>query len=148
MTQVSPRMKREARRWQLQAENDLAYARAGFTAGFAAQTCFMAQQVAEKALKAVALVMGGREHRGHSCARLGVKVAAAVPDLTTMRADLMLLDQYYVPTRYPNGIPSGAPFEAYSLTQAEPALAIAARVCALTRRALDQSVPGWEASEA
>jgi HEPN domain-containing protein len=147
MSAPSRRIQREARRWQLQAENDLAYTRAGLRAGFAAQTCFMAQQVTEKALKAAMLAASGKAHRGHSCARLGVKLGTAVQGLEGMRADLMLLDQYYVPTRYPNGIPSGAPFEAYSLTQAEQALTIAARVCELVRAVLDHTIPGWEDSE-
>ena len=147
MSSISVRVQREARRWQLQAENDLAYAQGGLTGGFAAQTCFMAQQVTEKALKAALLATGAKSHRGHSCARLGVKLVEVIPDIEAMRHGLMLLDQYYVPTRYPNGIPSGAPFEAYSITQAEQALDIAAQICVLTRRALDRLCSDWEASE-
>ena len=81
-------------------------------AGFAAQTCFMARQVTEKALKAALLATGAKSHRG-----------------------------------YPNGIPSGAPFEAYSLSQTEQALESAARACDLTRVALNRLCPAWEASE-
>ena len=116
-------------------------------AGFAAQTCFMARQVTEKALKAALLATGAKSHRGHSCARLGVKLVAVIAELEVMRPDLMLLDQYYVATRYPNGIPSGAPFEAYSLSQTEQALESAARACDLTRVALNRLCPAWEASE-
>jgi len=33
-----------------------------------------------------------------------------------------LLDQYYIPTRYPNGLPDGIPSEAYNKTQAREAV--------------------------
>lgn len=42
-----------------------------------------------------------------------------------------LLDQYYVAARYPNGLPGGAPFEAFSRAQAEPAIAAAERFVSL-----------------
>ena len=53
---------------------------------------------------------------------------------------LAILDQYYIPTRYPNGIPDGAPFEVYTRGQAEEALATAAEVLTLSREriSLDQ----------
>ena len=42
----------DAERWLRQAENDLAFAQTGLENGFYAQTCFLAQQVGEKAVKA------------------------------------------------------------------------------------------------
>ena len=33
-----------------------------------------------------------------------------------------ILDQYYVPTRYPNALPGGVPFETYGRDQAEKAV--------------------------
>lgn len=142
-----PRGKREARRWQLQAENDLAYTRVGLEAGFAAQTCFMSQQIVEKALKAAVFGRGTRTVRGHSCARLAAGLVAELPELAPLRAQLMELDQFYVSARYPNGIPSGSPFEAYSLEQSQRALQTADKVVALTRAFLDEKCPGWEESE-
>jgi HEPN domain-containing protein len=138
---------REARRWQLQAENDLAYAEVGLRAGYAAQTCFMAQQIAEKALKAVALARGDRQARGHSCAKLGARIASEIRELEQMGPQLLELDQYYVPARYPNGVPSGAPFEAYSIEQARGALRIGADIVRLTRARLATAHPGWEQAE-
>ena len=43
----------EAKRWWLQAENDLEFARMALREKFFHQACFIAQQSAEKALKAV-----------------------------------------------------------------------------------------------
>jgi HEPN domain-containing protein len=34
------------------------------------------------------------------------------------------LDQYYIPTRYPNGLPGGIPADAYTRSDGERALAL------------------------
>ena len=56
----------DARRWLRQAENDLEFTRLASREGFSAQACFMAHQVVEKALKAVAYYCGDRYVIGHS----------------------------------------------------------------------------------
>ena len=56
----------EAERWLLQAENDLAFTAEGLRLGYTAQTCFMAQQSAEKAAKALHYHRGARVVLGHS----------------------------------------------------------------------------------
>jgi HEPN domain-containing protein len=56
-----------------------------------------------------------------------------VPELTPLREAAGLLDQYYVPTRYPNGLPGGVPFEAFARTQGQAALDHAARFVSLAR---------------
>ena len=38
------------------------------------------------------------------------------------------LDQYYIPTCYPNGLPGGVPFEAYNIKDGQRALRLASRV--------------------
>lgn len=60
------RPKAEARRWLAQAENDLAFAELGLREGFFAQTCFICQQAAEKALKALCYLRGDRVVLGDS----------------------------------------------------------------------------------
>ena len=45
----------EAERWLRQAENDLEFAKSGHKEGFFSQVCFLTQQIAEKAVKALAL---------------------------------------------------------------------------------------------
>ena len=123
----------EAERWWRQAENDLAYARHGFAGGFYAQTCFQCHQVAEKALKALHHgLLGARVVLGHSVIRLGAD--AGIPE--DLRGRCAILDQYYIPTRYPNGIPDGAPFEVYTKDQAAEALETAAAVLEHARRRL------------
>ena len=45
-----------------------------------------------------------------------------------------MLDQYYVPTRYPNGLAGGVPFEAFGESQATAAVDAAERFVRLAER--------------
>ena len=40
------------------------------------------------------------------------------PGLRDLREGAQQLDQYYIPTRYPNGLPGGTPAEARQATEA------------------------------
>ena len=125
--------KAEGLRWLRQAENDLAYASLGFREEFFAQVCFQAQQICEKALKAIHF--GQLQKRvvfGHSL----VQLSAELPLVGDLREELAVLDQYYIPTRYPNGLPGALPYEVYTRKQAEQALEVSQRVIELARRAL------------
>jgi HEPN domain-containing protein len=44
-----------------------------------------------------------------------------------------LLDNFYIPTRYPNGHPSGAPFEHYGPVQSEQAITYASQILEFAR---------------
>ena len=112
----------EARRWLRQAANDLESARLLLREGYFAQTCFMAQQVSEKALKALAYHRGDRFVMGHSLVELVSLLKATYPSVGRFQEAAQLLDQYYVPTRYPNALPGSAPFEVYTGAQAEDAV--------------------------
>ena len=125
--------RREAQRWLRQAENDLQYARLGLQGGFHAQVCFQCQQIAEKALKSIHYgKLGKRIVYGHSL----VELAAELELDLSLRQELAVLDQYYIPTRYPNGLPGGTPYEVYSRAQAEAAMAACDRVLDLANRSL------------
>jgi len=117
--------KADAERWLAQAENDLAFAELGAREGFAAQACFTSQQAAEKALKAVHSGHGARFVLGHSPVELLDSLLAREPVLRPLRAAAGQLDQYYIPTRYPNGLPGGAPFEVFTTAQAHEAIRLA-----------------------
>ena len=112
----------DARRWLRQAENDLAFARLALREGFCAQACFVAQQVAEKALKALAYLRGDRFVVGHSVLELLSGLETTYPQLAKHRQLARTLDQYYIPTRYPNALPGSVPFEVYGRAQAEEAV--------------------------
>jgi HEPN domain-containing protein len=115
----------EAQRWLRQAENDLEFGEMALREGFYAQACFVAQQTAEKALKSLAYGSGERTVFGHSILELLDRLAGSFPDLRSLREHAGILDQYYVATRYPNGLPGGVPFEAFGERQAREAIASA-----------------------
>lgn len=120
---------KEADRWLKQAESDLAYAELGLREGFYAQVCFQCQQVCEKAIKALRYGRGERAVLGHAL----VELAASVPVMARFRDSLAVLDQYYVPTRYPNGLPGGIPSDVYTGDQAAAAVDTARQVVAAVR---------------
>lgn len=113
---------KEADRWKKQAENDLQFAQLALREGFYAQACFIAQQTGEKALKALAYRQGKRFVIGHSLLELIKDLGEAYPDLIHYQELAGQLDQYYIPTRYPNGLPAGAPYEVYNQRQAQEAV--------------------------
>ena len=130
------RARAEAARWLAQAESDLAFAELGLREGFFAQACFVCQQAVEKALKALRYLGGARVVLGHSVVELLDTLVAVHADLAGLREGAQQLDQYYVPTRYPNGLPGGVPAEMFTRGQAEEAVSVARRFLAVTRAAI------------
>lgn len=104
--------------WLAQAENDLLWGQDSFDQGYCAQTCFIAQQVGEKALKCLAYFRGAERVKGDSCRELAASLAIA-GDLSEQ---LKEIDQYYMTSRYPDALPGVAPFETFTLRQAQSAL--------------------------
>ena len=110
----------ESRRWMAQSENDLQFAKMALKEGFFSQCCFISQQAAEKAVKAVHYKQGVRIVIGHSIFQLIGKLLEE--SLTELTEKAKLLDQFYITSRYPNGIPGGSPFEVFTRKQAEEAI--------------------------
>jgi HEPN domain-containing protein len=129
-----PDPRAEAERWLAQAENDLAFAEHGLRLGFYAQTCFLAQQVAEKALKALHYARGARIVIGHSVDGLLEALEPEAAELGELRRMAKELDQHYVPARYPNALPGTAPFQVYTEEQASRAIETARRIVAFVAR--------------
>lgn len=100
-----------------QAEGDLLLAKSDVQGGYYDWACFSAQQTAEKAIKAVFQKMGA-EAWGHSVADLLQELAArhSVPERLCEAA--LELDKAYIPTRYPNAHPTGAPRTRYTKAEA------------------------------
>ena len=128
----------DALRWLRQAENDLAFGQVALREGFFSQTCFLAQQIAEKGLKALLYYHGSRSVTGHSLAALLVQLENTHPELSEQAESLTVLDQYYIPTRYPDALPESAPFEVYSRSQAEGAMDIAHLVVKTAMRVIEE----------
>lgn len=116
--------------WLAQAEKDLEQADASRRDGRHEWACFAAHQAAEKAVKALHLAKG-QEAWGHVIARLLTELPLAAP------AELIeggrVLDNFYVPARYPNGHPEGAPFEHYGPLQSNEALRHAGAILTFVR---------------
>lgn len=113
--------------WMAQARRDLDQARWSLEGGFHEWACFVSQQAAEKAVKAVYQRLGA-ESWGHSVASLleGLEREVDVPE--EVGACGRGLDRYYVPARYPNGWESGAPKDYYREDDAREAVGCAERV--------------------
>jgi len=129
----------EAGRWLRQAENDLAFGELALREGFFAQACFVAQQTAEKALKSLAYAQGERLVIGGSIVELAERLAATVPEVGKLRESAGILDQYYVATRYPNGLPGGVPFEAFGERQGREAVEAARAFVETAKRRVGES---------
>jgi HEPN domain-containing protein len=117
-----------ARLWLRQAEDDYRFARAALAGRFHSQCCFIAQQVAEKATKAVHYHHGARVVIGHSIQVLLRKLNARAGVTAALLQIGGQLDQYYVSARYPDALPGVAPADAFSRQQAQAALRAAGRV--------------------
>lgn len=125
-------MTERSRDWLGQAERDLRHARHALDDRDYEWACFAAQQAAEKAVKAV-LLRRGLEGWGHSISQL---LASLPPQDTAppeVRESGLLLDRYYIITRYPNGFAQGVPGDYFLLKDALEAIDHASRVLEFVR---------------
>lgn len=119
---------REAKRWFLQALRDLDDAKYNLSGGRYNVACFLAQQSAEKALKAFLILKGAEEVWGHSTSELCRDAEHFDNDFSNIQRDAALLDKFYIPTRYPNALPGGIPSEAFDETDANRAISLAEKI--------------------
>ncbi len=105
-------MPNRAQDWLKQARRDLAHAERSARAEEHEWACFAAHQTAEKAVKALHLSLG-QEAWGHVVARLLRELPPEVAVTDELIDKARVLDGYYIPTRYPNGHPEGAPLDHY-----------------------------------
>lgn len=112
----------EAHRWLAQARHDTDAAALNAREGYAALARFLAQQAAEKALKAYLYGQGERAVIGHATYLLLRQCQHYDASFETLQDTCRRLDQYYISTRYPNGLPGGIPHEVYTSDQAAQAL--------------------------
>ncbi len=115
----------ESERWLSQAAEDLKWTKLLAEQGGWYLACFLSQQVTEKALKAFLYAQGEEIVLGHSVARLCADAAEYNMDFSEKAKRWSLLDGYYIPTRYPNGLPDGIPAEVYNEEAARSAVALA-----------------------
>jgi HEPN domain-containing protein len=116
--------------WLAQAIRDLEQARSSRLDGRHEWACFAAQQAAEKAVKALHMFLG-QEAWGHVVARLLTELPC--PSEQDLVNKAKVLDNLYIPTRYPNGHPQGAPFDHYGPIQSEQAILYAGEIIEFVR---------------
>jgi len=120
-----------ARTWLEQAEADLRAAVDSATTGHFEWSCFQAQQAGEKALKALLYDSGRTSVLTHSLRRLVHECTTIEAAFAELDDAARLLDQYYIPTRYPNGLDEEiAPAAYYDRKDADRCLSSARSILA------------------
>lgn len=119
--------RQNALRWIRDAENTLRQAERICKQDDAYNVvCFLAEQIAQKALKAVRYLDGARFIHTHSVSELIREASQKRPELLPLRSQAAVLEQYYLTTRYPDAVAAPAiPSEIFTKEQAEDALRIA-----------------------
>jgi HEPN domain-containing protein len=125
-------MPNRARDWLDQALRDLDQAADSRRAGRHEWACFAAQQAGEKAVKALHLHLG-QEAWGHVIARLLAELPGAARPPAALVDKGRVLDTFYIPSRYPNSHPEGAPFEHYGQLQSDEAIRYAGEIVDFVR---------------
>ncbi|MFQ5855562.1 MAG: HEPN domain-containing protein [Anaerolineae bacterium] len=118
--------------WFAQALRDLQQAQESQQAGRHEWACFAAQQAAEKAVKALHLHLR-QEAWGHVVAQLLQALPASVQVPQDLIDKARVLDNFYIPTRYANSHPAGAPFEHYGRLQSGEAIQYAGEILEFVR---------------
>lgn len=113
-------------RWLSFARDDLRVAQLVLREGIYHQACFHAQQCVEKTLKGMLVFRGYHAPRTHAItdlvSLLGSGFAAELAD------ELGELDDYYIPTRYPDALPGVLPDGMPGISEAKQAVALAMSV--------------------
>lgn len=131
---MTPDGHEEAIRWIQEAEEDIAAVELLLKGKHFHLACFHAQQSAEKAVKAFLYWHNVEEPWGHSVAELIKDASTYNPSLENLFPIGATLDRYYIPTRYPNGLPGGLPSKSYFAHDAQGALDMAKQILAAIRQ--------------
>jgi HEPN domain-containing protein len=133
--------------WLRQAKRDLEHAKRALDNGDYEWACFAAQQSAEKGVKALFL-KANRSAWGHSVAALLQQLPAPWQVDEALINAGKELDKHYIPPRYPNSHPQGAPYDYYTHSEAERAISHTADILAFCERLLAESGADSDVSEA
>ena len=114
--------KKEAKRWFDQGIRDAESAVKVKEQGIYELSCFLAQQSAEKLLKAFLYYQGEAPVVGHSTFYLAKQCQEYDDRFKKSLRACKRLDALYIPTRYPNGLIEGIPYEVFDAEDAGQAL--------------------------
>lgn len=127
--------------WLGQAERDIQFAATAASTGHHEWAAFIAQQGAEKAVKALVQSLRGSV-RGHSI----TEILRNLPPSVVVGQELLqceqALDRVYVTSRYPNGFASGRPADYFNGTESRDLLDYARRIFEFCRSQIPRPGPG------
>jgi HEPN domain-containing protein len=121
--------------WIRQADAELAQARHAVQGGYHALACFLCQQAAEKATKAV-YEAERTETWGHAVSQLLRDLPSGIEAPEDAVEAARRLDHHYIPARYPNGFHSGIPDDYYTARESGEAIADAEAIVAFCKQHL------------
>ena len=132
--------KNEALRWFATSQDDAQAAEVLSKARMYAHACFQCQQAAEKSVKAVWFHLG-LDPWGHSVQKLLAELPDGTSRLITdqLVQSAATLDRFYIPTRYPNGLPDLIPSSSYFQSDADTALFAASEIISVCRTILSEN---------
>jgi HEPN domain-containing protein len=132
---MTGKRKSEAKRWFQQAFYDLQAARWNIQGRFYDTACFLAQQAGKKALKSLLYYEGARRTAllTHSLVEMIREGEKKVKALSRLLDQARELDLHYIPSRYPNGLPSGYPHQFYGKKVAQKAVIAAEKIFSSVR---------------
>jgi len=118
--------------WFVFAEEDLKMAELAFKEKIYNQVCFHSQQAVEKMLKGYLEIKNKLPPRTHKL----VDIISLIKDieLKNLKDEIILLDRFYIPTRYPDAIPGSLPEELPVEKDAIEALRIAKKAMKLIKK--------------
>lgn len=99
---------KRANEWLCYAGEDLRSAEILFKEGICSQACFHAQQCAEKSLKAFLVFKGVSFRKIHDLNELlEICLSNGGGEMKNFSGSIAELNMFYVPIRYPDGVPGG-----------------------------------------
>jgi HEPN domain-containing protein len=124
--------------WLQQAKRDLEQAKASQQDDRHEWACFAAHQAAEKAVRALHL-FHNQEAWGHLVARLISELPQEITVPSLLIEQAKVLDNFYIPTRYPDSHPEGSPFQHFGILQSQEAVRHASAIVEFVHHAMAQS---------
>ncbi|MCX7916592.1 MAG: HEPN domain-containing protein [bacterium] len=128
----------EYKRWFNQALCDLDDAKFNLSGKRYNVACFLAQQSAEKGLKAYLIYKGAEDIWGHSVGELCGDAKDFDNSFLLIENESKLLDKYYIPTRYPNALPGSIPSEVFDEQDAKKAICMAEKILNFVKKKIEE----------
>lgn len=116
-------MKGEGNKWLSFSQEDMKMAELALKEKIYNQVCFHSQQCVEKAIKGLIVKSGHAHPQSHKLADLVSAFTMTI--FEDLKKDILLLDRFYIPTRYPDALPGMLPEGLPSREDAEEAIKIA-----------------------